>query len=414
MSCPFVHSDLQASGADPNEFEIEVNCPMNYVTDLSEKYLHPSLSEKENQNLLSKFPVYLKNTLSHPIQIQKLRKINPIEKIVPFMDFQREGSKFYHKEEFEKAIECYEHCYGMYKYLEIIPSGHYLSESDIHVIVSETKTSEELKIRDSAIITILYRLILAFVKLRYFSEAMAATNEGLEIDPDHAGLKVARAKIRLCNIRDNRMDLALEDIEKAISLKKGYEKVLIQYKETLNYREKIFEDIILRIAKSYFKLNWGCNSEVSVHKEIEHVILERMEGKYYDMIGFYLVNGKFGNLARVRDEMRRLQMVVFKMDFAFALEPDNQQLIEAIKSCSDKKEQEIISRPRLDLVKRSCITMLFTEEKFNNQLLSYCMHKCTEEEKVKNHSPKPNFCLSLFSFPCIMIIIAIAICIFFS
>ena len=69
------------------------------------------------------------------------------------------------------------------------------------------------------------------------------------------------------------------------------------------------------------------------------------------------------------------------MDFAFAIDSKNSRLINEIKSLTGKSDSIIPSL--LDAVKRVCISLLFNEGKFNEQLLSFCMEKCTQDERKK-------------------------------
>ena len=106
MECPFMESS-KIKSSDPDDFDIEVSYPVMYVSQLPEKILPLKFHDKQNQLILIKYPVYLKNTLYQPLHIKKLRSLDSMEKLIPFDDFKKQGNISFYKEEYEKAIEYY-------------------------------------------------------------------------------------------------------------------------------------------------------------------------------------------------------------------------------------------------------------------------------------------------------------------
>ena len=368
--------------SDPDDFDIEVSYPVMYVSQLPEKILPLKFHDKQNQLILNKYPVYLKNTLYQPLHIKKLRSLDSMEKLIPFDDFKKQGNISFYKEEYEKAIEYYEHCYGIYKYLDVKLTDQLIKQEDIQIITANGKNPEEMLLINSAIVTILNNLACSYVKLRNFEDAMSSISEALIIKPKDPNLLSKRAKIRLCNLKDENFKEALADIDKAIVINKNYEKLKEKYTEITDFRTKLTDEIVLEIADSYTKCSFDINSEISQEKEFEHKIVKKMEEKYYEMISFYMENNKPANLARIREEMKVLQLTLYKMEFAFNLSLSNELLK---KSIQEKYVNQVAINPSvLDTVKRTYISIIFTEGKFNEQLLGYCMEKCTEEEKLKN------------------------------
>ncbi|OMJ78413.1 hypothetical protein SteCoe_21786 [Stentor coeruleus] len=336
-------------------------------------FLKPSL---HSHNL----PVYLCNTLAHPLQLKKLRSMGIMEKLAPFDDFKKEANRLYHLEDYEKALDCYEHAYGIYKYLETKNKDNY---EDVEIIISQGKNKEENSYRDLALISVLKAMSLSFGHLRNYSEACEAISEALELKPSDPKLLVLRSKFILSNLKEQNIQLALNDIEKAIENDQSYSNLQIKFQEIICQRKKMHEEILADLASSYTKCHWGYELEFNNEKELEHKIIEKMEEKYYEMIHFYLENNKSGNLVRIREEMKSLQMILYKMDFAYEVDENNPGLLAMIKEKSQNEEEGKINVAALEAVKRTYVSLIFNEGKFNEQLLAYCMEKCTEEEKRK-------------------------------
>lgn len=384
MSCPFMSSNPQKTDFDPDDFDIQLGCPITFISQVPDKYIHPKLSEKSNQLHLLKYPIYLKNTLFHPLQLKKIRNLEIIEKLMPFNDFKKEGNKNFHHEELDKAIDCYEHSYGIYKYLEIKNSDQQFNPNDINVVVSEPKNAEELNFRNSALACVLNNLAITFAKLHCFDEALMAVTEALEYRPLDPGLLVKRAKIKLSNLNHTNLEDAYKDIQNAVKINPKYTFMLNKYTEVVNNRNNIKKEIIEDIAKSYSKFDWDYSIEITKEKELEHKIIEKMEIKYYEMIEFYLENNKFGNLIRIREEMKTLLIILYKMNFIFDLNPEDPVVLNAISNKIENELDKKINTSAFDAIKRTHISLVFNEGKFNEQLLSYCMEKCSEEERIKS------------------------------
>lgn len=375
MACPFMSSKSQVKNTDPEDFEVNISCPVSYTSLMPNRFtfLKPSLN---SHNL----PPYLCNTLAHPLQLKKLRSMGIMEKLAPFDDFKKEGNRLYHIEDYEKALDCYEHAYGIYKYLETKNKDNY---EDVEVIISQGKNKEENTYRDFALISVLKTISLSFAHLRNFSEAYEAISEALELKPCDPKLLVLRAKFVLSNLKEQNLQGALNDIEKAIENDQSYSNFKTMFEEITSQRKKIHEEILADLANSYAKCHWGYELELNNEKELEHKIIEKMEEKYYEMIHFYLENNKSGNLVRIREEMKSLQMILYKMDFAYEVDENNQKLLAMIKEKTQEEKEEKINVAALEAVKRTYVSLIFNEGKFNEQLLAYCMEKCTEEEKRK-------------------------------
>ena len=408
MTCPFMQGSSSAKLSDPSDYEIELACPVLSISDIPAKFLSSSQRDPQNKSLFSQFPIYLKNTLSHPLHIQELRSLRIEDQLLAFADFTKAGNRHFHSEEFEKSIECYEHSYSIFRYLSVKAcSSQKLAPEDVRVVTVDCKEPAEARLRNSAMVRVLSNLAQAFVRLRYYHEAMLAVNEALEIAPEEPQLLATRARIRLCNVKDQMIDSALADIENAAGISKGFQKLVQKFHEARGAREKIVEDVIGKIAGFYSELNWEYSSEVSGEKELEHIILGEMEKKYYEMIQFYLESGKMESLARIREEMKNLQMVLYKIDLAFGLDGEDERFGKAVMEKSGKNEIIKINPLALDIAKRTCITFLFSEGKFNNQMLAYCIEKCSAEEREKNVRKNESSWLDCVSIPILLLILSI-------
>lgn len=372
MACPFIRNPSQTKTSNPNELEIELVCPCKYTSTLPNQYL--------SQNNLQGYPVYLRNTVFHTGHMQKIRILGIDIKLAAYDDFIKEGNKFYHLEDYDRALDCYEHAYGLFKYIEGKgEGGSILDHYDI--VFTEGKNELEIDLRNKALTTVLGNFVHTFVKLRNFKEAGEAVKESLELKPNDPDLLIIQAKIRLCNLSYRNLPKVLKSIKKVVKINKKYEFMLQKYKENLENRNKLIEKIYQKIIRSYVKSKWEEENTVSAEKELEHRIIEKMQEKYYEMIEFYLQNNKSGNLIRIREELKGVQLILFKMNLAFSIDGKDEKFLEILNSQSGKRE---VAGTVLDMVKRVYISMRFKERKLNEQLLTYCMGKCSEEERKKH------------------------------
>lgn len=371
MACPFIRNSNQSKVSNPNVLEIDLACACKYIPTLPNQYV--------SQNNLLGYPVYLRNTVFHTSHMQKIRTLGVEAKLAAFDDFIKEGNKFYHLEDYDRALDCYEHAYGLFKYIEGKGEGN-MSLEHYDVVITEAKIDSEIEIRNKALITVLSNFTHTFVKLRNFKEAGEAVKESLELKPNDPDLLIMQAKIRLCNLSYKNLPKVLKSIKKVVKINQKFEFMLQKYKENLEARNQIIEKIYSKIISSYVKSKWEGGNTVSVEKELEHKIVEKMQEKYYEMIEFYLENNKSSNLNRVREELKELQMVLFKMDLAFSIDGKDEKFLDMLYAKNGSKE---VFPDALDSVKRFYISIAFNERKLNEQMLAYCIEKCSEEEERK-------------------------------
>ena len=365
MSCPF---DRKPTVKDPEDDFIDISPPSRYTSTIPLRFLHISPTE---------YPVYLLNTTNHSDHMRKIRTLSLGCKLSTYDEFKSEGNKFYQLEDYDRALECYEHAYGLFKYLEIKDDN----PTDRFDIIFPEGTPEENELRNKAVVQILSNLAYCFIKLRNFDEACEAVKEALEIKPNDPMLISIQIKIKLANVRYDNMKKILKNIKKISKIDKKYEVLVEKFNSVCAIRDEIIDKIYKIVASSYVKHEVDFFSEYGNEKELEHRIVEKMQEKYYQIIEFYIENSKTGNLPRIREELKAVQMILYKMDFAFAIDSKNSRLINEIKSLTGKSDSIIPSL--LDAVKRVCISLLFNEGKFNEQLLSFCMEKCTQDERKK-------------------------------
>jgi tetratricopeptide (TPR) repeat protein len=219
----------------------------------------------------------MKCTLFHTDE--KIKKIRTKEFPLVFFVYDEvkdKGSKLFKKKKYREAIEYYIYAYSMLKWIEFkdtkkgaefltVPSLDPILDADIKeckCFLDDVAVEEDSY--KASIVYLLMSLSSAYMELRHYSEAIDCLNECIAVAGDKVpDLFFRRSQARTFNKNssDKELQIAKEDIEKAISLKK--EAIYVEHQEKL---KKIIEDKLknkleLTESKMFFNLRIDIKSK---------------------------------------------------------------------------------------------------------------------------------------------------------
>jgi tetratricopeptide (TPR) repeat protein len=218
----------------------------------------------EKTEKIRKMPRHKKYTIFNQ-RDEKLQKIHEKEFPVVFFaydDIKEKGNRLYKRGKFREAIQHYCYAYGLLRWIEfkdkkrgqeIIakPSLDPILDDDIEekiVYMDDVKVEEDSY--QACVVYLLKNLGYTYMELRHFTEAIDCFDEALEVAGDRVpDLFFRRSQARTYNkySKDDDYELAMKDIEKAISLKPDD----IIFKEHLDILKKIVEK---NLEEKYLKI----------------------------------------------------------------------------------------------------------------------------------------------------------------
>lgn len=393
MACPFLakQGGSNENNKDPDEFLYEEGYEIPQTSPFQNLIDHCKPAEMaDRRQKFEKYSLYLKNTLFQPDHLKKLRKLEFMEKLVALDDFKKAGNKHYHAKEYEKALECYEFAYGIYKYLEFKTEEDsklkVITDDAIILVSPQPREPNEVKITKAAMVTILLNISSAMIPLKHYDEAIDALSEAIDYDPDNTHLYSKRCQTRLYNLgsSEDDLNLALLDakrVAEAQSLNELVDKCEGRLREFISEETAIINEITISLSKH----GVGESDEITEEIEFEQKVVNKMIEKYTEMLKFYQETNKYHQRIRIRKEMSDVQPIYYKMNRILHLNTQNLRFYQALKNAgldpTDKKVQSSV-----ESIKRFKISMSFTGGKFNDQLLNFCIDKCSEEERLKRKS----------------------------
>jgi hypothetical protein len=231
----------------------------------------------EKTKKLRAMPRHLKQTLFFQAQ-EKLQMAHEKEfPVIFFMydDLKEKGNRLFKKGKFREAIEHYIYSYGLLKWIQFKdkkrqqdflkkPSLEAILDEDIeekHVYLDNIKVEEDSF--KACTVYLLMNLSSAYMELRHYSDSIDCLDECIQIAEEKVpDLFFRRSQARTFNKTSNQieLELAMQDIEKAISLKD--EAIYKEHKETLQKilkerQDVIYENrerILTKVKKSYKKI----------------------------------------------------------------------------------------------------------------------------------------------------------------
>ncbi|CAG9327692.1 unnamed protein product [Blepharisma stoltei] len=391
MACPFLAKQGKSTEncQDPDEFLFEDGYPITQTSPFQNliDYCKPA-DLIDNRKQFIQYPLYLKNTLFQPDHSKNLRRCEFMEKLIALDDFKKAGNKLYHTKEYEKALECYEKGYGAFKYLEFKTEEGLkfktIIDNAINLVAPQPKEINEDKITKAAMVTILLDLSAAMIPLRHYNEAVYALSEALEYDPDNASLYAKRSQARFHNLAsdDNELNLALEDAKTAAHLSEKFSNLIEKVEAKIRERKSEELNLVKEILTSLSRHGVGETEEVSDEMEFEQKVINRMMQKYEEMLKFYQEGNKYHQRINIRKELAEVQPIYYKMNKISRLTVENPVLGNALKEAGfDVNDKKVIAA--VESIKRFKISMAFSGGKFNDQLLNFCIEKCSEEDRAK-------------------------------
>lgn len=228
-----------------SHYEILRFGPFDFMFDLRGGLSKEDFIEKTK--LLNSFPRHMKYTLFH--NDEKIKKVRTKEFPLVFFVYDEvkdKGNKLFKKKKYREAIDYYIYAYSMMKWIQFkdekkdteflkVPSLDPILDSDIKeckCYLDDVAVEEDSY--KACIVFLLMSLASAYMELRHYSEAIQCLDECISIAGDKVpDLYFRRSQARSYNkgSSDEQLNLAKNDIEKAITLKK--ETIYMEHKERL-------------------------------------------------------------------------------------------------------------------------------------------------------------------------------------
>ena len=351
MSCPF-HS---SNPSDPEEVQLDYSYSIKAISPFQESIDYCELPELHKKRIIfNSYPIYLKNTLFHASHTKQLRTLELRQRLVYFNEFKRQGNIHFHSEEFERAQECYEHAYGLLKYLKFLEVHKTITDDIISLSSFKPRCSHEAQTYSECLKQILSNMSKALIKTKNLEEARKALEEAGE-DPS------AVLVFDLGTESETLEQLVSEDAKKRLTKIRDQEKKLVS--EIISWLEE------------------NPSEPVSKELEFEYVVTIKMMQKYYEILKYYYSMHNYTQVQRVKDDMDGILEMYHKMKFYQNLNSGHYLIQEALMQAGIFFNFEF----SLEAFKRFKISSAFNEAKYNDKLLDFCIEKCSEEKKT--HKP---------------------------
>ncbi|CAG9316296.1 unnamed protein product [Blepharisma stoltei] len=349
-----------------------------FTQDYSKPYISPYIDafaryKPEKFPCFYNLPFYLQNSLFHHTFISRHRKTEFTNKVMIANELRESGNKNFHKGHYFKAFLCYDHCLGLFSWIEMESQ-----EDDENLKIIQNPEEDQLneKSRIGMISQVLLNMAAALIKLRNFKEALDVLKEAILISPKNQKNNGMRAICRAANKESDisALQLALDDANKAAGKFAEYRTVIDYINEIL--REKYQEEC--QFYKNFFKnVKEYSGTRPNTDYEFEHTVIKKLECKYQNMLIYYRESDILG---KVEDEHREVVKVCSKMNWISNLSLNSPSVLMS-------KHAEAVGLDISDIsidnafegVKRLEIVKSFKEGKYNQRLLYQSIQETMEE-----------------------------------
>jgi len=265
----------------------------------------------EKRKIFERFPIFLKHSLLHGKDFDKVRNAAFANAFFVFDDIKQEGNLFYEDKDYYRALELYEQAYSCFSWLEFVKPEKrdaLLSFTSFEKIYDEDIVKREkdyhgddceIDTRLCSIHNILLNMCCCYIKMFHFPEALDACDEIMRLTDQSSEAYWRRSQVRTYNKKSTFSDLqkAEQDIDVAIS-KKPKESKYLKHKEILNMRrkKKIEEDTafltgLIMESKSFIEYKRKKNITPEYSEQIgepqEITVMRVMKKKYADIVEFF-------------------------------------------------------------------------------------------------------------------------------
>ncbi|CAG9329322.1 unnamed protein product [Blepharisma stoltei] len=369
IKSPFAVNKTQRAD-DPISFQI--------IQDYSKPYISPYIDsfaryKPEKFPCFYDLPFYLQNSLFHHTFISRHRKTEFTNKVMIANELRESGNKNFHKGHFFKAFMCYDHCLGLFSWIELESQ-----EDDEGLRIIQNPEMDELneKARKGMISQVLLNLAAALIKMRNFKEALEVLKEAVLVSPKNLKNNGMRAICRAANKESDiaTLQLALDDATKAVEKHSVYQAIIEKINEIL--QDKYQEECLF--YKNFFK----CVKDYSgvrpnTDYEFEHTVIKKLENKYQNMLIYYRESDILG---KVEEEHREVVKVCSKMNWISNLSLNSPSILMAKHAeAAGLNTSDISIDNAFEGAKRLEIVKSFKEGKYNQRLLYQSIQETMEE-----------------------------------
>ena len=419
---PRQSSNINKGRRDPinkhfNQF-YEIPCFGNYDFIF---FMRGNLSPEEwlkKTEKLRKYPRHLKYTLFYQAQ-EKLQKVHEAEFPRVFFiydDIKQKANRLYKRKKYKDCIEHCTYAYGLLKWIQfkdkkrqsefvVKPSLDAVLDEEIeekHVYLDDVSVEEDSF--KACIVYLLEMLAYAHMEMRQYHCALECLDECAEIAEDKVpDVYFRRSQARTYNRYStyDELNLALDDIEKAIKLK-SEEKIYKEHKEILlNIIKEKSEEKLKNIRKliergrrsrgdidsAGYDLN-ECIFARSEDADKQYKILKEMKSKYNLAVKFFTETKNDEQLKLTYNEYESFHKSYenFKFFYKFKYETIDPKLLNQL----DEEEKKLLMDNNfmriIDQHKARICEDIFGSGDYNIELFQYALEKVFEEERKEQEA----------------------------
>jgi hypothetical protein len=419
---PRQSSNINKGRRDPinkhfNQF-YEIPCFGNYDFIF---FMRGNLSPEEwlkKTEKLRKYPRHLKYTLFYQAQ-EKLQKVHEAEFPRVFFiydDIKQKANRLYKRKKYKDCIEHCTYAYGLLKWIQfkdkkrqsefvVKPSLDAVLDEEIeekHVYLDDVSVEEDSY--KACIVYLLEMLAYAHMEMRQYHCAIECLDECAEIAEDKVpDVYFRRSQARTYNRYStyDELNLALDDIEKAIKLK-SEEKIYKEHKEILlNIIKEKSEEKLKNIRKliergrrsrgdidsAGYDLN-ECIFARSEDADKQYKILKEMKSKYNLAVKFFTETKNDEQLKLTYNEYESFHKSYenFKFFYKFKYETIDPKLLNQL----DEEEKKLLMDNNfmriIDQHKARICEDIFGSGDYNIELFQYALEKVFEEERKEQEA----------------------------
>lgn len=303
IKSPFAHNkNLRAD--DPNSFQLAQDFSKPYISPYVDSFARFS---PEKFPCFYNLPFHLQNSLFQHSFISRHRKTQFINKIMIANELRESGNKNFHRGQYYKAFMCYDHCLGLFNWIELESKE---DDEDLKIFQNPEQDEQDENARRGMISQVILNMAATLVKLRHFKEALDILKEAILISPKNLRILGIRAICRAANKESDisALQLALDDATKASAKYLEYKSAIESINEILH--SKYAEEC--QFYKKFFKnIKDYSGVRPCTDYEFEHSVIKRLEKKYQLMLIYYRESDILG---KVEDEHREIVKIVSKMN----------------------------------------------------------------------------------------------------
>ena len=350
---------------DPQPFLDDRSYPLPYISPYSDLFHKFSVSKL---NSLKSIPFHYRSTIFHHAYVTKFRKSELLSKISVANELKEAGNRNFFKGKYDKAILCYEHGIGLFKYLEI------LEDNSIRIIVPETDPSD-ISARNGILVKLLLNYSLALIKMKNFPEAEVLLEEASSL------ISIPDIKIIQAICKGNNLQSTISDLTEYVDFLSSISKNNKLYSELQHKFQLILFEIQKESCRFFSDFFNEFTNEISLKPntgfDLEFNVIQKAEEKYRKMIEFYQESEVLTKVIHERAEVIRVYSEMLRIKSLQVADSDDIMLAYAKNVGIDLTLAR--NRIKFECVKRSMMGKVFNKGNFNRRLLYQCIQETMTE-----------------------------------